>query len=321
MLREITKAGHLPYRWVTADADYGDHHDLRQAVADLGAWYCFDVSSTAKVWTGDPDWKVPAQGRGRPPKWPKPTANSPEPLTVAELIASLPEAVWVRHRVTEGARGPREYEFARLRVVEMRHQQPGPWAWLMARRRVGHPDEEIKFYLSNAPEDVGLERMAWAACLRWTIEENFKAAKSELGLDHYEVTRYRGWYHHVTLAMMALAFLRLTQREWAAGKNVRVSVPEIRALLAERLQGRPTRANFRTGHLTICTLVPMRSVPHRVVCLLGLDDAVFPRKAPRDGDDLMLDEPRVGDRDPRSEDRQLLLDALMAATDRLINRR
>ena len=62
----------------------------------------------------------------------------------------------------------------------------------------------------------------------------------------------------------------------------------------------------------------MRSVPHRVVCLLGLDDGVFPRKAPRDGDDLMLDEPHVGERDPRTEDRQLLLDALMAATDRLI---
>src|SRR5207244_1062281 len=50
----------------------------------------------------------------------------------------------------------------------------------------------------------------------------------------------------------------------------RLSLPEIRALLADRLQGRPTRANFRTGHLTICTLVPMRSVPHRVICLLGL---------------------------------------------------
>ena len=94
--------------------------------------------------------------------------------------------------------------------------------------------------------------------------------------------------------------------------------PEVRALLADRLQGRPTRANFRTGHLTICTLVPMRSVPHRVVCLLGLDDGVFPRKAPRDGDDLMLDDPHVGDRDARTEDRQLLLDALLAATDRLI---
>ena len=92
----------------------------------------------------------------------------------------------------------------------------------------------------------------------------------------------------------------------------------MRAYLFERLQGRPTRANFRTGHLTICTLMPMRSVPHRVVCLLGLDDAAFPRKAPRDGDDLILDTPQIGERDPRSEDRQLLLDALLAATERLV---
>jgi exodeoxyribonuclease V gamma subunit len=94
--------------------------------------------------------------------------------------------------------------------------------------------------------------------------------------------------------------------------------PEVRSLFAERLQGRPTRANFRTGHLTICTLVPMRSVPHRVVCLLGLDDGAFPRKAHRDGDDLMLADPHVGDRDTRTEDRQMLLDALLAASDRLI---
>jgi exodeoxyribonuclease V gamma subunit len=93
---------------------------------------------------------------------------------------------------------------------------------------------------------------------------------------------------------------------------------ELRAYLAQRLQGHPTRANFRTGHLTVCTLLPMRSVPHRVVCLLGLDDGAFPRKAPRDGDDLMLDDPHVGERDPRSEDRQLLLDALLAATEQLI---
>ena len=104
----------------------------------------------------------------------------------------------------------------------------------------------------------------------------------------------------------------------AADAHVELTLLEVRALLAERLQGRPTRANFRTGHLTICTLVPMRSVPHRVVCLLGLDDEAFPRKAPRDGDDIMLTDPHVGDRDPRPEDRQMLLDALMAASDRLI---
>jgi exodeoxyribonuclease V gamma subunit len=93
---------------------------------------------------------------------------------------------------------------------------------------------------------------------------------------------------------------------------------DVVSLLTDRLKGRPTRANFRTGHLTVCTLVPMRSVPHRVVCLLGLDDGAFPRVSERDGDDLTLADPHLGDRDPRSEDRQLLLDALMAATDTLL---
>ena len=106
--------------------------------------------------------------------------------------------------------------------------------------------------------------------------------------------------------------------EEAEGSETPLALGEVRALLAERLQGRPTRTNFRTGSLTVCTLVPMRSVPHRVVCLLGLDDGEFPRKAPRDGDDLVLRDAHVGDRDARTEDRQMLLDALMAATDKLI---
>jgi exodeoxyribonuclease V gamma subunit len=97
-----------------------------------------------------------------------------------------------------------------------------------------------------------------------------------------------------------------------------ITPAEIRVHLFARLAGRPTRANFRTGHLTVCTLMPMRSVPHRVVCLLGLDDQAFPRRTPRDGDDLMLADPFIGERDPRSEDRQLLLDALLAVTERLV---
>src|SRR6202008_2326675 len=86
-----------------------------------------------------------------------------------------------------------------------------------------------------------------------------------------------------------------------AGSNAATLEPgHARGLLADRLGGRPPRANFRTGHLTVCTLVPMRSVPHRVVCILGLDDGEYPRRARRDGDDLMLAEPHVGDRDPRA---------------------
>jgi exodeoxyribonuclease V gamma subunit len=95
-------------------------------------------------------------------------------------------------------------------------------------------------------------------------------------------------------------------------------LPDVRSLLEHRLAGRPTRANFRTGTLTVCTMVPMRSVPHRVVCLLGLDDGVFPRVGITDGDDLLAREPMTGERDARSEDRQLLLDAVLAATDTLV---
>jgi exodeoxyribonuclease V gamma subunit len=95
-------------------------------------------------------------------------------------------------------------------------------------------------------------------------------------------------------------------------------LPDIRALLERHLAGRPTRANFRTGTLTACTMVPMRSVPHRVVCLVGLDDGIFPRLGVVDGDDVLARDPMTGERDIRSEDRQLLLDAIGAATEKLV---
>src|SRR4051794_22475601 len=100
--------------------------------------------------------------------------------------------------------------------------------------------------------------------------------------------------------------------------SLELRLPDVRALLSDRLAGRPTRANFRTGTLTVCTMVPMRSVPHRVVCLLGLDDGVFPRQGSVDGDDVLARHPLTGERDARSEDRQLLLDAILAATQTLV---
>ena len=102
------------------------------------------------------------------------------------------------------------------------------------------------------------------------------------------------------------------------GDTTELRLPDVRALMAERLAGRPTRANFRSGSLTVCTMVPMRSVPHRVVCLLGLDDGVFPRSTIVDGDDALARSPMTGERDPRSEDRQLLLDAVLAAGEYLV---
>ena len=102
------------------------------------------------------------------------------------------------------------------------------------------------------------------------------------------------------------------------GAELELRLPDVRALMSERLAGQPTRANFRTGTLTVCTMVPMRSVPHRVVCLLGLDDGVFPRAPAVDGDDVLARTPLTGERDLRSEDRQLMLDAILAAREQLV---
>ena len=104
----------------------------------------------------------------------------------------------------------------------------------------------------------------------------------------------------------------------ASGGGARLELADVRALLLSRLGGRPTRANFRTGTLTVCTMVPMRSVPHRVVCLVGLDDGVFPRVGSVDGDNALARRPHTGERDLRSEDRQLLLDAVLAAEETLV---
>lgn len=100
--------------------------------------------------------------------------------------------------------------------------------------------------------------------------------------------------------------------------STELRLADVAALFADALRGRPTRANFRTGELTICSMVPMRSVPHRVICLLGLDDGEFPRTGLVDGDDVLAVDPVVGERDRTSEDRQLTLDALNAATGHLV---
>lgn len=106
----------------------------------------------------------------------------------------------------------------------------------------------------------------------------------------------------------------------ASGRSCQIPMERVDVLdlLDARLAGRPSRVQFRTGEATLCTLVPMRAVPHRVVCLLGMDDGAFPRNLARDGDDVLAANPKVGERDPRSEDRQLLLDALGAATEHLV---
>jgi exodeoxyribonuclease V gamma subunit len=137
----------------------------------------------------------------------------------------------------------------------------------------------------------------------------------EAGLEGLaDVPMRDGWQVTQARAQLAAAVEAAGDR----ATSVPLGLADVRSLLAERLQGRPTRANFRTGHLTMCSMVPMRSVPHRVVFLLGLDDQAFPRNAYLDGDSVLARRPLVGERDARTEDRQLFLDAILAAEETLV---
>ncbi|HEX2153740.1 MAG TPA: exodeoxyribonuclease V subunit gamma [Acidimicrobiia bacterium] len=113
---------------------------------------------------------------------------------------------------------------------------------------------------------------------------------------------------------------RLLGETFPAGDDVDpdIALGEVRQAVSEWTEDRPSPLHFRSGDITVCTLVPMRSVPYRVVALLGMDEDRFPRRGRGDGDDLLADHELMGDSHPASQDRQLLLDAVLAAGDHLL---
>ena len=198
----------------------------------------------------------------------------------------------------------------------------GPWAGAVPVDSVSSADLDLVGRLTEAVARIGtaVGRLASAGALSEWVEHLTWAVEA-LGLP----VRGEEWQLHELREEFA-DLLRGAGVEPAAidtgeprgPRGPMLSLPEIRSLLEHRLAPRPTRSSFRTGAITICTMVPMRAVPHRVVCLLGLDDGRFPRDPVPDGDDVLARTPVVGERDARTEDRQLLLDAVAAAGEKLV---
>lgn len=207
----------VPMRWVTGDEVYGAAADLRQAVAQHDRWYVFAVRNHTTIWLTRPPVGIPTwQGQGRPPTRTKVLADAPQPLPVVAVVAAWPASRWQRLTVAEGTHGPRTYDWACQRIVENEDGLPGREGWLLVRRSLTEPDE-LAYYLSNASAQTPLLKLAQVAATRYTIEQCFAEAKGETGLDHYEVRYWHSWYRHITLSLMAHAWLAsirlLAQRE------------------------------------------------------------------------------------------------------------
>ena len=188
---------HMPARWVAADAVYGQAWAFRRAVEETGLHYVLGVPASQAV-------------------WPKAGPLAFHQVRARELIASLPAQTWRVRAAGDGAKGPRRYGWARVRVNGM--LDPVGEYWLLARRSLTDPTE-LAYYLCFAPPRVSLAELARIAGTRWAIEETFQTAKGQTGLDQYQVRQYTGWYRHITLAMLAHVFLTVTRARAAAKRG------------------------------------------------------------------------------------------------------
>ena len=182
---------------MTADAVYGQAWAFRRAVEETGLHYVLGLPASQAV-------------------WPKAWSLAWHQVRARELIASLPAQAWRVRTAGDGAKGQRRYSWARARVTGM--LDPVGEYWLLARRSISDPTE-IAYYLCFAPPRVGLTELARIAGTRWSIEETFQTAKGQTGLDQYQVRQYTGWYRHITLAMLAHAFLTVTRARAAAKRG------------------------------------------------------------------------------------------------------
>jgi SRSO17 transposase len=199
MLARAFAAG-VPFSWVTADEAYGQVKYLRMWLEEHDAAHVLATKcNDTLITTGG------AQARAD------------------HLIAALPAQAWCRISAGAGAHGPREYHWARVAIRI--GWAPGRGHWLLARRSIARP-HEIAYYVCYGPRRTTLAALAWAAGSRWRIEECFQQAKNDAGLDQYQVRTWRAWYAHITLSMLAHAWLAVTRNRAVTSANTEKGAAE-----------------------------------------------------------------------------------------------
>jgi SRSO17 transposase len=179
MLERARVAG-VPFAWIAGDSVYGADSALRRWAERHRRGYVLAVTSGQRL--------------GQRP--------------VTAWIEGLPAGAWQQLSAGEGAKGPRLYDWAHL---PYNGAAKGFACALLVRRSVTKP-EEVTFYLTHAPDGTTLAELVRIAGTRWAIESLFEQAKGEVGLDHYEVRSWVGWHRHITLSMLALAYLAVVRR-------------------------------------------------------------------------------------------------------------
>jgi SRSO17 transposase len=178
----------VPARWIVADTVYGMTRGLRGWLEKRERSYVMAVTASKGVYH---------EGRQR---------------QVHKVAQGLPEESWVRASAGKGSKGDRLYDWACVSLPESEAYCAGSPAgrWLLMRRSIAEP-EEIAYYLCYGPAQTNAHELIRIAGRRWVIEDCFEAAKGEVGLDEYEVRKWDGWHRHITLCLLAHAYLAVVR--------------------------------------------------------------------------------------------------------------
>ena len=246
MLERAHAAG-LPFAWVTGDSVYGADSALRRWLQARGTGYVLAVTKAQRL----------------------------DLARVEDRVAGLPATAWLRLSAGDGAKGPRRYDWAYLPYGS--DAAPGWEKGLLIRRSLAEPGK-LAFYLTHAAHGTALADLVRIAGTRWTIEACFEAAKGEVGLDQYEVRSWTGWHRHVTLAMLAHAYLAVLRKTVVGGGSH--AGPGRRAPAADRPGNPPPALAPRLAslarHQRSARLVPLATMPSAARTMLPLATTYSP---------------------------------------------
>jgi SRSO17 transposase len=188
MLERTLEAG-VPATWVSGDTIYGSDRRLRMFLEGRGQSFVLAVKSDEPLWT--------LEERG------------PGQVRAKELARRIPASEWVRLSAGQGAKGPRLYDWAWVPLFRLQlSEEERYWGhWLLVRRNIEDPEESTYYVVFAPKQSTTLEELVRVAGMRWRVEACFESAKGEFGLDEYEVRRWGAWHRHITLSLLAHAFV------------------------------------------------------------------------------------------------------------------
>jgi SRSO17 transposase len=187
MVGRAMQAG-VPFAWFAADEEFGQNPGLRRYLQDAGVAYAMAVPKTTDLATF--------------------SVSKYSLDTVENAAGRLRPHAWVRRSCGIGSKGFRVYDWASVEISEPGHH-------FIVRRNIS--DGELAYFHCYNPRGEPMSELVRVIGCRWPIEECFEAAKQEAGLSQYQFRLYRAWYRHITMAMLALAFLAVLRRSAKKG--------------------------------------------------------------------------------------------------------